>query len=115
MAKLSFRADIKASFDQMLLELPEVTVGIVFGLPCYKVRGTVFATLYGDGVGIKLPADRVAELLKSLSLSLSNPWGVTEARNLYRLITVPPKIIFKIRRYLRNPCVILYLLLRNQV
>lgn len=64
MTQAKYKLENKAVLDSLLLELPDVTTGMVFGLPCYRVNVNVFATLYGEGVGIKLPAARVNELVE---------------------------------------------------
>lgn len=43
--------------------MPGVEQGRMFGYPNYKVRGRMFACVYGPGVALKLPGSRVAELL----------------------------------------------------
>lgn len=63
MAKARYSEEIKAVLDDLLLNHPEIEASKVFGLACYKFNGTIFATLYADEVGIKLPEDRVTNLL----------------------------------------------------
>ena len=65
----------KAVLDRLLLEYPHVTTGIIFGLPCYKLSGKVFATLYGDGVGICLPEARAQKLLEQPQVTEFRPYG----------------------------------------
>ena len=43
--------------------MPGVVQGRMFGYPIYKVKGSMFACVYGPGVALKLPEHRVAELL----------------------------------------------------
>lgn len=75
MIKTKYKGEHKAVLDDLLLALPGVSAGVVFGLPCYKVSTGVFATLYDDGVGIKLPAARVSKLLEQPSFALFQPFG----------------------------------------
>jgi len=53
----------KQTMDEILLTNPLVTAGTMFGYPCYKIEGKAFCFVGGDGIGIKLPKDRIAELI----------------------------------------------------
>lgn len=53
----------KDALDKLLLELPGVTAGKMFGQPAYKADGKVFAFVTGSGVVVKLPAERVEGLI----------------------------------------------------
>ncbi len=75
MTKAKYKAEHKSVLDDLLLSLPGVSAAIVFGLPCYKVSTGVFATLYDEGVGIKLPAVRVSKLLEKPSFVPFQPFG----------------------------------------
>ncbi len=75
MGQLNYHPEHKAALDRLLLDYPEVSASVVFGLPCYKVNGVVFATLYGEGVGIKLPEARVRELLEQPGFVPFRPFG----------------------------------------
>lgn len=75
MTKAKFNSELKAFLDDLLLALPDVSAGVVFGLPCYRVSAGVFATLYGDGVGVKLPAARVRELMDKPGFVPFQPFG----------------------------------------
>src|SRR5215470_11657874 len=75
MGQLNYNPEHKAALDRVLLDDPGVTADVVFGLPCYKVNGVVFATLYGEGVGIKLSEARVRELLEKPGCVLFRPFG----------------------------------------
>jgi hypothetical protein len=75
MGPLNYNSEQKVTLDRLLLDYPEVSASVVFGLPCYKVHGVVFATLYGEGVGIKLPEARVRELLEKPGVVPFRPFG----------------------------------------
>jgi len=75
MSLLNDNAERKVMLDRLLLDYPEVSAGVVFGLPCYKVNGVVFATLSGEGIGIKLPEARVRELLEKPGFVPFRPFG----------------------------------------
>src|SRR5258708_39916256 len=75
MGLLNENVERKATLDRLLPDYPEVSASMVFGLPCYKVNGVVFATLSGEGVGIKLPEARVRELLEKPGFVPFRPFG----------------------------------------
>jgi hypothetical protein len=63
--ELHYRPDVKEVLDGMVLGMPGVSAGHAFGHPAYKVNGRIFAFVGVDGISIKLPARRVAELIAS--------------------------------------------------
>lgn len=75
MTKAKYKPELKVVLDDLLLALPGISAGIVFGLPCYKVSAGVFATLWDEGVGIKLPAARVSKLLEQPDFVPFQPFG----------------------------------------
>jgi hypothetical protein len=62
MSTAVFNPQHKAVLDSLLLHLPGVVAGRMFGYPAYYVNGKLFACVYGQGVGIKVPA-KVADSL----------------------------------------------------
>jgi hypothetical protein len=52
----------KEVLDSILPQLPGVVAGTMFGYPAYYVNKKLFACLFDEGVGIKVPA-KVAESL----------------------------------------------------
>ena len=54
---------VKAVLDEMLLGLPGVKPGKMFGYEAYYVLGKMSACIYEDGVGIKVPEEEVSRLL----------------------------------------------------
>lgn len=52
-----------------------VTPGKMFGHPAYYVKGKVFASLYMDGVVVKVPESRVKELLDKDDFVAFTPMG----------------------------------------
>ena len=46
-----------------LLVIPFVQGGQAFGYPAYKVGKKTFCFVGGDGIGVKLPENRVTELI----------------------------------------------------
>ena len=63
MADYKSNADVKAVLDELLLDLPSVKPGKMFGYEAYYVFGKMFACIYGDGVGIKVPEEEANRLL----------------------------------------------------
>lgn len=58
-----FRPELKALLDDLLLGMPGVKAGRMFGFPNYKANGRVFMFVGGRGLTIKLPQHRVDELI----------------------------------------------------
>lgn len=80
MAKTSFNAAHKKILDTLLLSIPGVTVGMMFGYPAYYVDGKMFACLYGEGVGIKVPEDVANALLGRNEVVPFQPMGRSRMR-----------------------------------
>lgn len=91
MGSLNYNLEQKGTLDRLLLDLPEVSAGVVFGLPCYKVNGVVFATLYGEGVGIKLPEARVRELLAQPGFVPFRPFGRNRGKEFIQITHENPE------------------------
>jgi TfoX/Sxy family transcriptional regulator of competence genes len=75
MEKTKFNRDIKETLDSFLLEFPGVTAGKMFGYPAYYVGKKLFACLYENGVGIKVPEDLAEELIKTEGVTNFQPMG----------------------------------------
>jgi hypothetical protein len=80
MADPSFNAAHKAVLDRLLLALPGVTAGKMFGYPAYYIVKKLFACLYGDGVGLKVPAPLAAQLLERQEVVPFQPLGKPRMR-----------------------------------
>jgi predicted DNA-binding protein (MmcQ/YjbR family) len=65
----------KTALDAMLLDLPGVSAGQMFGHPSYKIKGKIFASLMEDGVTLKLPDEAVKALLKHDNAAPFAPMG----------------------------------------
>ncbi|QPC84409.1 MmcQ/YjbR family DNA-binding protein [Phototrophicus methaneseepsis] len=61
----TFREDVKEQLDDVLLGIPGVSGGKAFGFPAYKVGRKVFCFVGGNGIGIKLPEEKVSQLIES--------------------------------------------------
>jgi hypothetical protein len=64
MVKPIFNKDHKDTLDSILLKLPEVKEGKMFGFPAYHIHGKLFACILEEGVCIKLPDALVQKLFK---------------------------------------------------
>jgi hypothetical protein len=85
--KAEFDNEQKQVLDEMLLGLPGVQAGKMFGFPGYWTGGKLFACLFGPGVGFKLPPDRAGEALKKPGFSPFTPRG----RRMAAWVQVVPK------------------------
>jgi hypothetical protein len=63
MSRIYFNPELKKILDDLLLPIAIVREGKMFGFPGYYVGKKLFASIYEDSVGLKLPADRVGALL----------------------------------------------------
>jgi hypothetical protein len=59
----TYREDVKKQLDDVLLSIPGVSEGKAFGYPAYKVGRKVFCFVGSNGIGIKLPEDKVSNLI----------------------------------------------------
>ncbi|MBM4424916.1 MAG: TfoX/Sxy family protein [Chloroflexi bacterium] len=66
--------------DALLLPLPGVTAGKMFGYPAYYVHRKLFACVYGDGVGVKVPEAMANELLTQKHIVPFQPMGRARMR-----------------------------------
>ncbi len=64
MTKRFFNKTHKEMLDSILLNLPEVKEGKMFGYPAYYVHGKLFACVMEDGVSVKIPETLVKKLLE---------------------------------------------------
>jgi hypothetical protein len=65
---------------ELAAQLPGATMGKMFGHPAMYVAGKLSACAFGDGVGVKLPADTVQALLCEPGLSAFTPYGKAPMR-----------------------------------
>jgi TfoX/Sxy family transcriptional regulator of competence genes len=70
----------KAVLDSLLLSLPRVIAGKMFGCPAYYVNGNLFACVYGDGVGVKVPEELAKSLLSKGQIEPFQPKGKSRMR-----------------------------------
>ena len=70
-----YSPDIKAVLDSLLLSLPGVSAGKMFGFPAYYVKNKMFACIYGDGMGVKVPGPLAQKLLAQPQIIPFRPLG----------------------------------------
>jgi hypothetical protein len=75
MSQISFNPEHKKVLDALLLPMPIVRAGKMFGFPAYYVGKKLFASLYENGVGLKLPAETVSALLDGQTFIPFQPLG----------------------------------------
>lgn len=75
MGKLNFNLEHKIVLDSFLLEINGVVPGKMFGYPAYYVNGKLFACLYENGVGIKLPEYKAREFVGEEGIIHFQPLG----------------------------------------
>jgi hypothetical protein len=79
-SKAVFNPQHKKVLDSFLLEQEGVTPGKMFGYPAYYVNKKLFACLYEEGVGIKLPEDKAKELVGKEGIIPFQPLGRRKMR-----------------------------------
>lgn len=63
MGNVTYRPELQPVLHEILGKIPGVTAAKMFGLPGYHVGKKFFAVLAYDGVSVKLPPERIKELL----------------------------------------------------
>jgi hypothetical protein len=84
----SFNSEHKAMLDSMLLSIPFVRAGKMFGYPAYYSGKKLFACVYEDGVGLKLPAEQVGRLLDGKTFVPFQPLGRPKMREWVQICRV---------------------------
>lgn len=75
MVKTQFNIKHKKVLDSFLLKIPIVTPGKMYGHPAYYVGRKLFASLYMEGVCVKVPESLKNELLKRKEIVPFEPMG----------------------------------------
>ena len=65
----------KVILDSLLLNMPSVEEGKMFGYAAYYVNGKLFACIYGEGVGVKVPEAVASKLLLKKHIVPFQPLG----------------------------------------
>ncbi len=74
-SKPTWNPGLRAVLNELLLDLPGVVEGKMFGFPAYYVHGKLFACLYGEGVGLKVPGEIANRLLTERHVVPFQPLG----------------------------------------
>jgi hypothetical protein len=75
MTKAMHRPEIRIVLDQILLGIPGVTPGKMFGYPAYYIHDKLFACIYESGVGIKVPPKNAEDLAGRPGFAYFQPLG----------------------------------------
>jgi hypothetical protein len=75
MSTVAFNPEHKEVLDTLLLQIPGVVAGRMFGYPAYYVHGKLFACIYGEGVGIKVPEKVAGSLVGREGIVRFQPRG----------------------------------------
>ncbi len=75
MSKAQFNLKHKEVLDSFLLNNPLVKPGKMYGHPAYYVGGKLFASLFMEGVCVKVPESLVNKLLKRNEIIPFQPMG----------------------------------------
>jgi len=80
MPKPSVESTHKTILDSLLLNIPSMVEGKMFGYPAYYVNEKLFACIYGDGVGVKVPEAVASKLLSKKHVVPFRPLGKPKMR-----------------------------------
>ena len=80
MSKLRFNQKQKESLDSFLLRITGVVSGKMYGYPAYYIKGKLFACLYENGVGVKVPENIAGELIDKDGVIHFQPMGRAKMR-----------------------------------
>lgn len=72
---VNYRTDVLDVLAEMLGTIPGVKQGKAFGMPGYSVGGKLFASVYEDGVAVKVPKEKVAEVMGQPQIAPFQPFG----------------------------------------
>lgn len=75
MSKIKYNPQHKGILDSFLLAAPGVSPGKMFGYPAYYLNRRLFACLYEDGVGVKVPAKLASDLIGQEGIIPFQPMG----------------------------------------
>jgi len=77
---IKFNKEHKKVLDSFLLGKIGVVQGKMFGYPAYYINKKLFACLYEDGVGIKVPESEANELIGNDGIIPFQPLGRAKMR-----------------------------------
>lgn len=80
MSKPNNESSHKEVLDSLLLNMLGVVEGKMFGYPAYYINGKLFACIYGEGVGLKVPEETAKKLLSEEHVVPFQPLGKPKMR-----------------------------------
>lgn len=75
MNRVGFNQEHKEVLDSLLLQIPGVISGTMFGYPAYFIDRKLFACVYGEGIGIKIPGKIADSLVGREGIVRFQPMG----------------------------------------
>ena len=75
MGKVKFNPEIKKTIDSILLGNTSVVPGKMFGYPAYFTNKKLFACIYENGVGVKVPVEVANQLVGQQGIIHFQPMG----------------------------------------
>ena len=79
-ASPGYRQAIVEVLERLFGKRPEVRPGKMFGFPAFYTGGKLFACVYGEGVGLKLPETMVRDLEGKPGIAPFRPYGMARMR-----------------------------------
>ena len=102
MGTIAYHLDIKTVLDSFLLANELVTPGKMFGFPAYYVGKKLFACVYENGVGLKVPAEAAARLIGAKGVSPFIPMGRRQMKEWIYLTHPSPEAFWEDRALLES-------------
>jgi hypothetical protein len=90
MIDAKYNQNVKETLDSLLLKFPGITAGKMFGYPAYFVGQKLFACVYEDGVGIKVPEDLAKDLINTEGVTYFQPMGRRKMKQWIQINRVKP-------------------------
>jgi len=90
-----YRSDVLEILSRVLSQRPDVVPGMMFGFPAFYTAGKLFACVYGEGVGLKLPQDRVRQLEGKPGITPFQPYGKSRMREWIHIRRDPASTLAK--------------------
>ena len=75
MGKANYNPEIKKVLDSILLDIPFVVAGKMFGYLAYYINKKLFACIYEEGVGVKIPESMANKLIGEKGIVYFQPMG----------------------------------------
>jgi hypothetical protein len=93
--KANFNPEIKKAVDSILLKNPIVASGKMFGYPAYYINKRLFACIYEDGVGVKVPEGVAEELIGKKGIAHFQPMGRAKMKEWIQINRETPETYLK--------------------